>query len=163
QRPRLCGASRRTGARPAVIPMPPVGARLISQHMRRIGPWTVLQIVVEEWLHDRPAKPGRRVPFKLNRPVTPTLAATLAMVPRPLAPPLAMVPGPQDEVDPLPAGIAGGERLVQGGSAVNVLLIEQPGDDEHCHLRWILRQELVERLLLPEAVIGRMCRELAPE
>ena len=55
------------------------------------------------------------------------------------------------------------ERLVGGGSAVNVFLVPQAIDEHHRHLQRLRRENAVHRLLLPERVVARMLQNLPPE
>ena len=90
QRTRGCLTAGFAGARPTVVAMPGVGTGLINQHTRRVRLRAVLQVVVEEGLHDGSAEPARGIAVEENR-------ADAA----PFAAPLAVIPGSQYQVHPL--------------------------------------------------------------
>src|SRR4051812_20586906 len=100
--------------------MPLVSSRLIHKYPGRVGLRTVLQVVVEERLHGCPAEPGGCVAFEHDRPDAAALATALTVI-----------PGSEDEVNPLAVRIAAGQRLVQRRAAVDVFLIKQARDNEH--------------------------------
>ena len=54
---RPCAAALGAGSRPAIVALPGIGAGLIGQHARGVGPWAALQVMVEERLHHVAAEP----------------------------------------------------------------------------------------------------------
>ena len=95
---------------------------------------------------------ARRVALELDHADAAALAAALAVVPR-----------PEHEVHETAVWILRRERLVERRRAVDVLLVEQPADDQHRHRERLFREHAVHRLRLPPGVIGRVRGELAPE
>src|SRR6202021_239875 len=111
----------------------------------------ILEVIVEEWLHDRAAKPGGGVAFEQDR----ADAASLA-------PPLTVGPRTQYQVDHAAVRILRRQRPIECRSAVDIFLIEQTADDHHRYGERLLREQLVECLVLPERVVGGMRRQRTP-
>ena len=88
-----------------IVPVPLIGAGLIGEHARRVGLRGVLQVVVEERLHHRAAKPARGVAFELDHADAP-----------PFPPTLAVIPGTEHEVQILPSGSFGASALYSAGA-----------------------------------------------
>ena len=132
--------------------MPLVCARFVHQHAGCIRLRRILQVIVEERLHHRPPEPGRGVAFEMN------LADTAAF-----APCLTVVPGSQNQMHHFARRVLARQRLIERGSAVNILLIEEAADDQHRHSQRLFGQQLVHGLFLPERIVGGVVRDGAPK
>ena len=128
-------------------------ARVVDEHRRRLDHRrAVLQILVEEGLEHVAAEFERGIAIPLERPEIIGVVIDLAVPPR-----------PHHQM------VVAGETLgLQRGPgrdrAVHILLVEQALQPHRRHARRIGGDEqLVERLALPEGVVGRVGREPAPE
>src|SRR6266404_2191171 len=132
--------------------MPLVGARFVNQNAGSVGIRRVLEVIVEKRLHNGAPEPAGRIAFEMN------LADTAAFPPR-----LAMVPGSQDEMHRLTRGVLACEGLVERGATINIFLLKNTGDDQQRYVQRFFGQQLVDRLLLPEGVVGGVVGDGAPE
>src|SRR5579862_23533 len=132
--------------------MPLIGAGLVDQQSGRVGLRSILQVVIEKWLHDRAAKPGCRVALKKDGTDTTTLFASLTVIPR-----------AEHQMHQISFRILRRQGLKYGRTTVDVLLIKQAIYQQHGHFYGLCRQQLVDCLVLPELVVGWVCRQIAPE
>ncbi len=108
--------------------------------------------MVEERLHHVPPEPRRGIALELD-------VADVA----PRASAAAVIPRSHHEVDVLALRIFRSKRAIQRRTTVDIFLVEQSRNDQHWDLERLFRQQLVHRLVLPELVVRRMLREVAPE
>ena len=125
------------------------GLKIITCAMD-VGGVVVLKIHVEKWNEDVLAKIGRGIAIPLERSQVPAVAVDLAVV-----------PGPDDQmiVGFMPGGL---ERFPDVDRAVDVLLVPQALQPDGRARRRVSGDQLVERLLLPEGVVGGMGGEALP-
>ncbi len=129
-----------------------VFSRVVDQHgRRRFRRLLVLEIGVEERDQHVLAEVAGGVALPLQRPQVFSRAVNLAMVPR-----------PHDQVV-VARHALGLQRLPGVDGAVHVLLVPQALQPHGRHVRRMRRDDLVQRLALPEGVIGRVRRQVVPE
>src|SRR6185295_1765284 len=140
------GAAARTSRGPGGQAAPRVGARLERGDGRDVGLGrAVLEVLVQERPQHLAPEPGRGVaaePYGAQR------AAVRDF--------LAVVPRSEDEEHLVVAGVLWLDRLVDGGRAVDVLLVPEAVDQHHRHLQGQRGQDLVHGLVTPEGVIARV-------
>nr|GEU28205.1 hypothetical protein [Tanacetum cinerariifolium] len=147
------GATVGARQRPLFQALPAVDARLIEQHRRRIGlRRAVLQVLVEERHHVVAPELERRIARELERAQVRAVVIDAAVAPR-----------AHHQVIPVIGLILRLHCRVRGVGAVDILLVPVA---DHCHggyLERLFGQDLVERLVLPVAVVGGMLEQLARE
>src|SRR5277367_4466081 len=76
---------------------------------------------------------------------------------------LVMKPGADDQINVRGIGLLGFECLVQRDIAVDVFLIPEAMDEHRWYGDVLLGQDLVQGLVLPEFIVGRMAHQLGRE
>src|SRR5262249_39109832 len=112
----------------------------------------VLQILSEKRRKDLLAEIKRGVAAELDGPQRAAVSNHLAMMPR-----------ADDEEDLVVRAVLRLDRLVDGGSAVDVFLVPEAMDQHHRRFQRLFGEQLVNGLVLPEGVVSRMLDELVPE
>ena len=152
QRLRLRCATLRTTLRPGLEPVPMVFAGVVDEDRRRVGLRCARdQVLVEERLQHVAAELQRGIAVPLQRTERRAVVVHLAVPPR-----------AHDQVVAVVAGVARFHRLVAVDRAPHVLLVPQALQPHGRHLQRGFRHDLVQRLLLPESVVGRVLADFAP-
>jgi hypothetical protein len=55
------------------------------------------------------------------------------------------------------------DRFVHRNRAIDIFLVPEAMDQHHRHLQRFFREQLIDRLLLPERIVSRMLDQLPPE
>src|SRR5258708_33413860 len=63
----------------------------------------------------------------------------------------------------LAARVLACQSLIESGTAVDILLINEAGDNQHGYVQRLFGQQLVHRLILPERIVGGMLSDRTPE
>ena len=149
---RAFGAAFGAGAWPIIVALPLINAGFICQHPGSVGLRPVLEVIIEERLHDVAPEPRGGIAFELNFTNAAAFAARLAVV-----------PWAEDKMDYFAAGVLGRQRFEQSRPAVNILLIKETRDDHRRHMQRLFCQHFIHRLLLPKRVIRGVFAYSAPE
>ena len=127
-------------------------ARIVDQHLgHRLGGGAVFQVGVEEGDQNVAAEVGGGVALPLQRPERVGAAVDLAVI-----------PGAHHQVG-VGGAVRGAERVPGVDGAIHVLLVPQALQPHGGHGRGMGGDQPVQRLHLPEGVVGRVGSEAAPE
>ncbi len=146
-------AAGRASQRPAIQPLPLVGAGLVGGDRGEVGLGrAVLEVLREVRAQDVFAEILGGVAAELDRAERAAFVDLLAVMPR-----------AHHQFDHVAAGVLRLDRAIHGERAVAVFLIPQAVHQHHRHFQRLRGEQLVYRLVAPEAVVGGMRQHLVPE
>ena len=153
ERRRSDRAAARAAGRPRGQAPPGVGPGLVGGDRSQVGRGrAVPEVLVEERAQDLLAEVEGGVASESQRAERAAVPDLLAVIPR-----------AHDQEHLVVGRVLGLERPVDGRCSVDVLLVPEAVDQHHRHAQRLRRQQPVDGLVTPEAVVARVLEELPPE